>query len=174
MFDGNYAEAEKALQESFDRCTVKSPKNKRLILLYLIPLKLLRGSLPRPALLRKYNLYQFLTLSDSVRCGNLSGFNNEMAAHQEFFIQKGVYLILEKLTTITYRNLFKRIYRITGSTKIPLKSFTVALQYLGMDVDQDEVECIVANLIYQGRIKGYLSHKMSVLVVSGKNAFPPL
>lgn len=30
--------------------------------------------------------------------------------HQEFFIQKGIYLVLEKLTYLTYRNLFKKVY----------------------------------------------------------------
>lgn len=42
------------------------------------------------------------------------------------------------------------------------------------DVDIDEVQCILANLIYLGHIKGYISHQHQKLVVSKQNPFPPL
>ena len=35
-----------------------------------------------------------------------------------------------------------------------------------------EVECVVANLIYRGYVKGYISHQKAVLVVSKKDPFP--
>ena len=43
-----------------------------------------------------------------------------------------------------------------------------------IEMDLDEIECVIANLIYKGFIKGYLSHQMRVLVVSATKAFPPL
>ena len=42
------------------------------------------------------------------------------------------------------------------------------------DIDNDETACILANLIYLGRIKGYISHQHNKLVVSKQNAFPSL
>ena len=42
------------------------------------------------------------------------------------------------------------------------------------DIDDDETACILANLINDGRIKGYISHQHQKLVVSKQNAFPPL
>jgi hypothetical protein len=45
---------------------------------------------------------------------------------------------------------------------------------MGMQMENDELECILANLIYQGYVKGYISHQLKVLVVSAKNAFPAL
>ena len=42
------------------------------------------------------------------------------------------------------------------------------------EVDLDEVECIVANLIFQHQIKGYISHSLHTLVVSKAEAFPSL
>jgi len=44
------------------------------------------------------------------------------------------------------------------------------------DVDIDEVECIAANLIYNGFIKGYVHHQHRCLVVALKpgEAFPAL
>ena len=35
-----------------------------------------------------------------------------------------------------------------------------------------KVECVVANLIYSGHVKGYVSHKQRVLVLSKTNPFP--
>ena len=43
-----------------------------------------------------------------------------------------------------------------------------------MPMSGDEIECVLANLIYQGYIKGYISHQHGKLVVSKGNAFPPL
>ncbi len=40
------------------------------------------------------------------------------------------------------------------------------------DVDLEEVECIVANLIFQKQIKGYIAHEKKILVVSKTDAFP--
>ncbi|MBP5977918.1 PCI domain-containing protein [Brasilonema sp. CT11] len=58
--------------------------------------------------------------------------------------------------------------------KISLKMTTTVLTNLGIEMDVDELECILANLIYQGMIKGYLAHAHSYLVVSKNNTFPPI
>ncbi len=42
--------------------------------------------------------------------GNLRLFNENMKYYQDFYIQKGIFLILEKLTVLVYRNLFKKVY----------------------------------------------------------------
>ena len=52
--------------------------------------------------------------------------------------------------------------------------FQNALAWQGADMDMDEVECIVANLIFRRYIKGYISHKNLVVVISKVDAFPPL
>lgn len=46
------------------------------------------------------------------------------------------------------------------------------MQQLEQDVDMDEVECILANLIYQGKIKGYISHEKKTLIISKADPFP--
>ena len=43
-----------------------------------------------------------------------------------------------------------------------------------MALDMDEVECMVANLIYRGYVKGYISHSKKTLVLSKANPFPDL
>ena len=36
----------------------------------------------------------------------------------------------------------------------------------------EDVECVLSNLIYDGMVKGYISHAKSVLVLSKKDPFP--
>ena len=62
--------------------------------------------MPQEGLLAKYNLLQFTEVVKAVTEGNPRRLSAAMAAHQAFFIKCGIYLILEKLRTITYRNLF--------------------------------------------------------------------
>lgn len=60
------------------------------------------------------------------------------------------------------------------STKLAVSLFQRALLWMGVEKDEDEIECILANLINQKYIRGYISHKMKTLVVSEAAAFPPL
>jgi hypothetical protein len=65
--------------------------------------------------------------------------------------------------------------KLLGTHQIPLEAFLVVLRAQQVDdVDADEVACILANLIYQGKIKGYISHQHQKLVVSKQNPFPAL
>ncbi len=88
----------------------KIEKLYRAILLYLIPVKMFLGKMPKESLLKEYNLYQFENLSKAVQLGNLQLFTETLEKYQDFFIQKGIYLLIEKLTMLTYRNLFKKVY----------------------------------------------------------------
>ena len=59
MFDNNFKEAEEYLKFAFEHCHIKSRTNKRSILIYLIPVKMLLGQMPDEILLKKYDLLQF-------------------------------------------------------------------------------------------------------------------
>lgn len=48
-----------------------------------------------------------------------------------------------------------------------------AVRWMGNEeMDLDEIECVVANLIYQGKVKGYISHQKRILIVSKQDPFP--
>ena len=143
---------------------------------YLVPLKLYLGSAPSKALLAKYGLEaEYLGLSEAVQSGNLRAFDAAMEQQQDRLIQLGTYLLCEKLRPLVYRNLVKKMHLVKDkATRLSLAEVADALKWLGCPKDLDEVECVLANLIYTGRIKGYLSHQKRMLVVSGKNAFPSL
>jgi hypothetical protein len=101
--------------------------------------------------------------------------NSALEANEKFFIKAGIYLILEKLKIITYRNLFKKVALLMKTHQIPIDAFLAAMKMMEVeDIDADETQCIIANLIYEGKIKGYISHQHNKLVVSKKDAFPPL
>lgn len=53
--------------------------------------------------------------------------------------------------------------------------FVEALKFVGeTEMTIEETHCIVANLIYESKIKGYISHQHNKLVVSKQLPFPPL
>lgn len=43
-----------------------------------------------------------------------------------------------------------------------------------MDVPVEEAECLVANMIYKGFMRGYISHEKQTVVLANTNAFPRL
>lgn len=177
MFENDFNTAAEYFKYAFENCPNKFKSNKRLILVYLIPVNMLRGYMPAPALLAKYDLEPFAQIVEAVKRGNLVKFNEDMAEYEDFFIENGVYLFLEKLRMTTYRNLFKTVSRLVGSAQIAIEAFVEALRYLKDEAaDTDACQCILANLIYEGKIKGYISYKHNKLVISRdfKIAFPRL
>lgn len=178
MFENDFNTAASYFSYAFDNCPGKFKRNKRLILIYLIPVNMLRGYMPARQLLLKYDLEPFAQLVEAVKHGNILKFNEDMLEYEDFFIENGVYLFLEKLRMTTYRNLFKTVARLLSVAQIPIEAFVETLKYLKDDEisDSDACQCILANLIYEGKIKGYISYKHNKLVISRdfKVAFPRL
>lgn len=50
--------------------------------------------------------------------------------------------------------------------------FHGSLKVSGMDVPVDEAECLVANMVSKGFIRGYISHEKQMVVLAQTNAFP--
>lgn len=50
--------------------------------------------------------------------------------------------------------------------------FHCSLRLKGIDVSMEEAECYVANMIYQGYMRGYISHEKKMVVLASANAFP--
>ncbi|XP_073988112.1 PCI domain-containing protein 2 [Rhodnius prolixus] len=175
MFDSDYVLANENLTFAFQRCHKDSKKNKHLILIYLVPLKILLGYLPKRSLLEKYDLLQLWEIGEAVRGGNARKLTEAIETHQEFFIKSGIYLILERLRLVTYRNLFKKVYMIMKNPVLTLEDLLIALRMMeSSEIELEEANCILANLIHQGKIKGYISHTHQKVVLSKTDAFPKL
>jgi len=62
----------------------------------------------------------------------------------------------------------------TKAHQVKLDVIIKALKWLEMDMDVDEVECIISILIYKNLMKGYFAHKSKVVVLSKQGPFPSL
>jgi hypothetical protein len=119
-----------------------------------------------------YGLHEFVALGQATIRGDLGTFDRLLQQHLATFIKLGVYLVLEQVKMIAYRNLFRKIFMLSQSTRLNLHHFAAALKWMGAETELDEIECIVANLIYQNKIKGYISHEKRFLIVSKADPFP--
>lgn len=59
---------------------------------------------------------------------------------------------------------------------IRLDQFQLGIKLMsnGLEPPLDDVECLLANMIHMGYIKGYISHEKSTVVLSKKLPFPPI
>ena len=216
FLEEDYAQAEENLTSAWHMCHRSATRNIELILSYLIPTLLLtRQQLPSPRLLSPYprlgSLFAPLTLA--IRKGSLSAFDTAIAEGEHEFVKRRIYLTLERGRDICLRNLLRKVY-LAGdldeegkrNTRIYIKDFAAAIRLgesggsrEGMDVEMegsagennDEVECLVANMIYkvtpfsttfaphvltfvrhQNLMKGYIARERGIVVLSKNGAFP--
>lgn len=175
MFDSKYRAAGEDLEFAFRHCPARFKGNKRLILSYLAPVKMLLGYLPSEELLQRYNLLMFHDLALALKAGNVGRFDEIVNGQELVLIRSGIYLLVGKLKFLVYRNLFKKVFVIRQSHQLDMGDFLAALKFVGVkNVTMAETHCIVANLIYEGKIKGYISHDHNKLVVSKQSPFPAL
>ncbi|KAI9837067.1 MAG: COP9 signalosome (CSN) subunit [Sarea resinae] len=192
FLEEDYAKAEESLTQAWKLCHKDARKNKELILTYLIPCHLLTThTLPTQHLLSPYPRLQALfgPLSRCIKHGDLAGFDTALAAGEDEFVKRRIYLTLERGRDIALRNLLRKVFLAGGfdppkegeapvrRTRVPVAEFVAAVR-LGSKIpnekiDTDEVECLVANLIYKNLMKGYIARERSIVVLSkGGTAFP--
>ncbi|KAH9147070.1 hypothetical protein LEN26_004803 [Aphanomyces euteiches] len=176
MFEDQYHKAEECLEYAWRHCHSKYKRNKRQILQFLVPVKLILGVMPSQALLQTYSLDEFLGISRAIQQGNIRDFNQSLDKFQDQFVLQGVYLLMEKLRPIVMRNLLKKVHFVRDKKhQLKLVDFQVAIDVVdGTEMAMDAVESLVANLIFKGYVKGYISHKLKVLVLSKSMPFPPI
>lgn len=186
FLDEAYKKAEEHLTAAYEQSLASETTNIKLILTYLIPTKLVTsGVLPTPALLAPYPSLQklFGPIATCIKAGDLAGFDRALNAGEDEFVKRRIYLTLERGRDTCMRNLFRKVYLAGGyedetnkvrRSRIPLAEFKAALSIGGEeDIDGEEVECLVANLIYKEMMKGYISRGHQMVVVNKKGvAFP--
>lgn len=121
--------ARENLTIAFEGCHKNSTKNKKLILKKLIPLNMLQvnkhvfqryicdmtisiffqGVMPSKNLLKKYDLEIFKDLTDYIKIGDVRKFRESIDVNEVYYMKCGVYLLLQKLINLVYRNLFKKL-----------------------------------------------------------------
>ncbi|CAK1357463.1 Protein CSN12 [Cercospora beticola] len=194
--DEDYAAAEQYLSSAYNLCYSKSAKNVQLILTYLIPTKLLTShTLPSSAVLSQYPSLArlFQPIAESIRKGDLTGFNTALENGEEEFVKRRIYLTLERGRDVILRNIFRKVFLAGGydppkegdtgppprRSRVSTDEFAAALQMAGAEVnngdqgfDYDEVECLIANAIYKNLMKGYIARERRMVVLNKNGAFP--
>jgi COP9 signalosome complex subunit 12 len=169
-------EAQQELSEAYDLCLASSNRNLRLILSYLLPLHLMSSTYPSPKLLQRYpslgELYR--PLFTAIYTGNLRLFDTHFKKYSPIYIQRRVYLAIERARQCCMRTLFQRAVTEYTGTRIPIEAFQKAFLVGGESLDREETECFVANMIYRGWIKGYISRERGMVVLSAKEGFPKI
>ena len=152
--------------------------NKKLMLHYLIPLRLLlRGVVPSVELLQRYSMTQpfYLDAINALKCGDLATYRALLSRFERPLLKLGTLLVWERLILVAYRNLVRRLYYLNGSaTRLSLALLQCPFKGMDIGTDEDEIACLVANLIAKGMIKGYISQEKATIVLSQKDPFPKL
>ncbi|XP_004493497.1 enhanced ethylene response protein 5 [Cicer arietinum] len=180
VFNENFPSADSKLSYALKHCNPQHEANIRMILKYLIPVKLSIGILPNHRLLEKYNLLEYGNIVQALKRGDPRLLRCALQDHEDWFLRSGVYLVLEKVELQVYQRLVKKIYIIqkqkdpSKAHQVKLEVIVKALKWLEIDMDVDEVECIMAILIYKNLVKGYFAHKSKVAVLSKQDPFPKL
>ena len=149
----------------------------RLILTYLIPCRLItQHKLPTAKLLAEAPRLAriFGPLVSCIKRGDLTGFDKALADGEPELVKRRIFLTMERSRDITLRNLLRKVYLAGGyddlkegqtekdrirKSRVPIASFAAALRMgtagegSGQVLEDEEVECLLANQIYKVRTR---------------------
>lgn len=102
----------------------------------------------------------FLPLAQCIKRGDLYAFDQALKEGEDEFVKRRIYLPLERSHDTCLRNLLRKVFIAGGTvpdvdpptrrTRIPTAEFTAAISLSSkQQVDSDEVECLLANMIYK-------------------------
>lgn len=178
IFEDKYMAARESLMYALRHCHKDAFANRQRILAYLIPVQLFFGRLPSAQLLARYKFTEYEGFVSSIRRGDLKLFNETLEKYEHHFIRSGTFLLLERVRMIVQRNLLKQLLNggfapaVGKSPLLPLATIQKAFEIHGVIMDLDELECVMANLMYRGIVKGYISHQKRTVVLKETESFP--
>lgn len=175
LYEQELVKAETCLELAFRICDKNNYKNKRILLRYLILVKAYKGIFPTQNLISKYKLKDLGELIFSLKKGNIGNFDRILTGNRNKFIKQGMFVMLEGLKLLAFRNLFKITSKILNSFQVKISSFATALSVAGVkSISFLEIECILVNLIDKKWLKGYISSSQKTLVLSKVDPFPKI
>ncbi|KAJ5078903.1 pci domain-containing protein [Anaeramoeba ignava] len=171
LLSEEYQLAQEDLNYAFQNCSKKYPKHLKMILFYLVPVNLYFGKIPSDSLLQKYDLGFYIQIVHSFIKGNVNFYDQEIQKYQTLFLKKGIFVIFQSIRILVFRNFMKKFHSIIQNTKIPIEDIQKGLNIIGVDICDNEIKCILSILIYQERIRGYISYTHPFLVLAKKDPF---
>lgn len=117
MFTNEQAKAREQLRFAFEKCHPENPRNKKKILKFLVLVEINLNNFPSKALLQKYQLNEYIAISEACMAGDMVKFEEALNQHMNYFVYGGVYLVVEKLRHLTLRNLIKKVALVVQQDK---------------------------------------------------------
>lgn len=184
MFQERYKKAKEELDYALKYCHKDSKKKKIKILEILIPTNLLFGIFPNEKLFKKYSISHLQILVEAAKLGYPKLFQEQIDQNQQMYIDKGIFLLFTHVEPLIFRKIiaktmvfrtkqFKRKEIKLKPNIIPINILKQALFVSNCPMLYIELECIIANLIWKGAMKGYIAHEKA-LVLSKNDPFPNL
>lgn len=183
----NIAQAHQDLINAYETCPLRLYENRRLILVYLIPVQFFYGKLPttKKGLIEYYKLEIFTSFANSIVLGQIRNFDKSLRDHQLILFQLGIYQLVSSARKLVYYQILRIAYELYGSLRMPVDVFLQALiasneedDYDDEEEDElkytiDEAESIAAMLIEMKLVKAYIHHGLHFIVFA-KDPFQPL
>jgi hypothetical protein len=104
----------------------------------------------------------FLPLCRCIKRGELHKFDLALEEGEDEFVKRRIYLTLERGRDIALRNLLRKVFIARGfeeakegekpvrRSRVPVAEFAAAISLGSQEmIDNDEVECLLANMIYK-------------------------
>jgi len=132
--EGDFSKAEARLEYALKHCHHESEANIQRILVFLVPLRMMLGKPPpTPELLERHFLAtEFTDVIEALQLGDLTLFKKSIDVHEEFYAKHGIFLLVMKLKSLIYRQLFRRVWLLREkSAELHLSDFKVALKVSG-------------------------------------------
>ena len=143
------------------------------VLLLLIPLQLSQGLFPDRKLLHRFPRLKsaYLPLLRAVKNGDIF---NAKKIMKNLKMEETFFVLTRKIELVICRSLVKKVFQESeGKRRIDLGVIKSVFEFSAQKtMDIFIAEEIVANLVLQGMMTGYLSYEEQALMLTGANPFP--
>ncbi len=128
----------------------------------------------------------FLPLCRCIKRGELHKFDLALQEGEDEFVKRRIYLTLERGRDIALRNLLRKVFIARGfeeakegenpvrRSRVPVAEFAAAISLGSQEkIDNDEVECLLANMIYKVSQVCSPSHDKALPFSEAADCLPP-
>ncbi|OAA61505.1 PCI domain-containing protein [Cordyceps fumosorosea ARSEF 2679] len=173
LANGHARRAALCLEAAYLQTPPVFQRHRTAILTYLIPANVLLGRFPsRTRLLARPEAAPTLApvfgpLCDALRKGNFPAFQAHVAAHERWLLARGLLpLLSSRLRPLLWRALSRRAFLLTPRRLRPNEG----LVWGNAEVTYEDVEMVVAALVQQGLLHGFVAHGQARFAVMGAKA----
>lgn len=168
LYEEKYDIANRLLTQSLSLCHSKHRRNVKRIMKYLIPVRISCGILPSQQLLTQYHFTMYEMLCESLRRGDIPLFQSVIEDYQEELLRSGLYICIISLETLVYGSFIKHVIDSLppSTTQLKFEHLHFALSKLGLDKSDEELFCVLSNLIQRKLLKGYIAYSQRTVVYS--------